>query len=584
MNLPRFLMEVDSALSIMSKEELTDFIHDMARKLPEAKRADFLGRLKEMQGKQEESQAADYEEKDEMLRKFEKVKEKLKSIEDGELCLVGSLNDEYSEWYNSDVDEFLYEDPEGVLDVLGDACGFLRQCVDCQEYEIGYEMAQILMDLHIMVSGEYLDYTDEPLGMKELEYYNLCDLDYKQVVVDALHAAYCANALPDRADAIYGMMEDSERNDITMEMVMQNGEELPEIDEFLKLWIEYLSPLTTRDAERLIKEALELANNPELLLETARKCCAQHPALYERYIFKNMHRDDDIDLLEICKEALAAIDDKYIVRSRIALLMSTVALKQGRQLEAEKAWLEAFRSDTRIVNYVRLFMNCKDFSTVKDEAKNIYHRMYSQVQGSSYVYGSSKELKENWVGSTTVHMLAFLEGEFQYVKEQAMATSDALGWSSSFMKHGLAAFLLLLLEDENLQQGCKTMCCELVHDMDFDVAEYQQGTLEILDDSSESWFWKCLCHWKGIVSISKEEKKLYLQWLEGLVAKRVKGIMEGNHRAYYGECAGYIAALGEVKESMGERNGKQKILLEYKALYSRRTAFHRELRGFGMKD
>ena len=69
----------------------------------------------------------------------------------------------------------------------------------------------------------------------------------------------------------------------------------------------------------------------------------------------------------------------------------------------------------------------------------------------------------------------------------------------------------------------------------------------------------------------------------GLIDQRVKAIVSGQHRDHYGSAAALAAALGEVKESRGEVNGKQKALLEYKGLYSRRSAFHRELRAMGMK-
>ena len=84
--------------------------------------------------------------------------------------------------------------------------------------------------------------------------------------------------------------------------------------------------------------------------------------------------------------------------------------------------------------------------------------------------------------------------------------------------------------------------------------------------------------------MTESEQELYLGWVEELVKKRVGGIMEGNHRNYYYECAEYIAALGEVLESRGVLNGKQKLMLEYKQSYSRRSAFHKELRTCGMKD
>lgn len=68
-----------------------------------------------------------------------------------------------------------------------------------------------------------------------------------------------------------------------------------------------------------------------------------------------------------------------------------------------------------------------------------------------------------------------------------------------------------------------------------------------------------------------------------MITMRVKGIMESNRRNYYGECAAFIAALGEVKESRGEWNVKANLMEYYKTMYSRRRAFHEELRKFGMR-
>lgn len=46
--------------------------------------------------------------------------------------------------------------------------------------------------------------------------------------------------------------------------------------------------------------------------------------------------------------------------------------------------------------------------------------------------------------------------------------------------------------------------------------------------------------------------------------------MEANRRNYYGECAAFIAALGEVKESQGAENAKAAIMNSCKTEYARR--------------
>lgn len=581
MNLPKFLKEVDRILDRMSKEEAAGFIHDMARTLPEAVREHFLERLKEMcqnQGACEEVNETG------RLAEFQSIKEKLERIEKWEMGLVGSLNEEYDDWYCSESEEFLYEDPEGVLDIIEDACDFVHQCIAEKHYDAAFEIAEILVGLQVMVGGEYQDYTDEPMAIQDFGYYHVSDVDYRRLVVDAAYAAYRVNEAADRPDAVFTMLSNSGLQDITMEKIMQNGEELPGTDGFLKSWIAYLGKRTSAQAQKLLREAVELCNDPEQLLENARDYHVEHPGLYEQYLLTIKGQEDDGKILEVGGEALEAVDCKYVVRSYIALMMSEAALRLDLGGEAEKYWVEAFRSDTSVAGYLRLLMECKDFSAVREEAKRIYQGMYAQIEKNQYAFNPQGELRENRPRAASLYLLAFLGGEFGYVKEHAMGVKDAVGWSPTFMKCGLAAFLLLLLEGTQLQPGCREMCRIAVSDVGFEKEDYEHGICRHVPEGSQEWFWKCFCHWKQMVPMPEEEKQQYLEWAQGLVLRRVNGIMDGNYRKYYGECAAYIAALGEVKESRGEIGGRQKVMAEYKALYSRRSAFHKELRAFGMQD
>lgn len=582
MNLLKFLEQVDHETEGMSKSDLAEFVHDMARKLPESGRSDFLRRLK---GMQERGETRTNKAKKDcgITEKLAGIRKELECIVNGELCLEGSLNEEYDDWYCSMDEEFLYEDPEGVVDVLTDACDFVHQCIDCEEYKAGYEIAEILIGLEITVDGEYQEYTEEPVRMDELEVYHLGGPDYKSFVMDALCVAYCANPLEERPGALYRIIINSRQGDITLERVMQRGYELPETDAFIPLWISYLGQLTTGTARRLLKEALELTNDPGELLENARKYHAQHPELYEQYLLNEMDKGEAEALFAAGREALENIAPEYTVRSRIALLMSRIALRNGMD-GVEICWLEAFRSDTRVVNYLRLITECQDLSRVRPDIEQICSKTRGQAGKNTYFYVQERPERMNQVNPVTVYMLAFLEGEFQYVKENGMNVKSSLGWSATFMKCGMAAFLLLLTESDTLLAGGKSMCHMVVASTGFDKEDYEKGILETITDSNEEWFWKCICRWKETVHLSEEEKENYLQWVEELVTKRVTGIMENNRRNYYGECAAYAAALGEAKESRGEIGGKQRTMLGYKEMYSRRSAFHAELRAFGMKD
>lgn len=603
MNFTQFLKAVDQAAAAMSKEQLAEFIHDTARTLPENHREDFLAEMllfaagKETHicpepSKADQEAAADFEQKRSFLRT------RLERMESGELCLEGSLNPEYDDWYSSAEEEFLYSDPEGILDIIEEACRFVHQCVDCEEYQAACELTGILIGLDIMVGGEYQEYTDEPININDLKSYHLGNVDYRTLVIDAARAAYCASALSERADELYITLMNSGRRDITLEMILQGGRELPEIDAFLPLWIEHLGRMTGSSAGKLLQEALELADDGEQLLANARKYCGEHPELYEQYLTANQGKTDADSLLAVGTEALEAIEKKYLVRSRIALLTSRTALEQDRPELAETCWLEAFRSDTRVVNYLRLLMECRDFSNVREAAAQIYRETCSQLRKDSYFLPTAGGGRENQLNPTQAYLLAFLGGEFDYVRERAMNATNSLGWSASFMKCGLAAFLLLLTEDGSLPQdaaqqggelktmkpGAREMLRRIVAAAGFDKSEYEKGTLRLIEESNEGWFLTCWNRWKRTVPLSREQREALLGWAEGLVTKRVQGIMEGNHRNYYGECAAYIAALGEARESGGEPNGKQATMAKYMEAYNRRSAFRQVMRGYGMQD
>lgn len=53
--------------------------------------------------------------------------------------------------------------------------------------------------------------------------------------------------------------------------------------------------------------------------------------------------------------------------------------------------------------------------------------------------------------------------------------------------------------------------------------------------------------WKSSVKITEKERNAWINRIDHWIAFRVAGIMEKSHRKYYGECASFIAALGEVQ-------------------------------------
>lgn len=179
--------------------------------------------------------------------------------------------------------------------------------------------------------------------------------------------------------------------------------------------------------------------------------------------------------------------------------------------------------------------------------------------------------------------MLFFDEQFDQLLTIGMDEKKALGWSATFMKDGLALILLLLYKGMKLPEGLNAMLGRAVSACGFNTAEYYRGTGNCIKLNDSDMFWNLFSQWKANVLISEAETKIWLDRIDKWILLRVTGIMENNRRNYYGECASYIAAFGEVQESIGIPFAKSHIMEKYRSEYSRRRAFHQELRDYGMK-
>lgn len=431
MNLSKFLNLVDQECKTKTVEELAYFIHEQARDLDAAERENFLQTLKST-GNLKAGKETVVHKSFEM--KYQTISAELARIENEDMELDSEINEEYDDWYHDEEDEFIFTDPEGIGAIIENACAFLKDCVDGEEYEMGCELAENLLALEIPVGGEYQDCVGEPLSIEDLPEYGAANICFDEVLICALHASYCAFPLEDRPGVLYQILSKYSSYRITLENVMQSGEELPQFKDFLKKWISYLGNLTGDLAQRLLTEAMELSNDEDALLENARRYVDKHPGLYEKYIQNQIQnaglREADAERLYVIgQEALDRINPKYTVRSRIALLMLRMAEKAGRENDRNMCMLEAFRSDSSAANYMRICLDCSDKPKYEAEITRICKTIYldSRISERDYYGKGTGELEENIVDASTAYMLAFFQKEFDFVLNRGMNKKQALG-------------------------------------------------------------------------------------------------------------------------------------------------------------
>ena len=278
MNLTNFLKQADALTAQYSTEQLIAFIHDIGRVFPEHRRENFLEMLKSV-GNKEGKASNEIEAKDiDFDEMYSCIRENLKSIDSQEIAITGILNEEYNDWYDDSSEEFYYEDNSGISDMLKEACDFVHICMDMGRYKEGFKVGNQMFAMEILCDNEY---GDEEFSLGDLVYHELLNCDLSQVILDTVYCAYHAVPPAKRPETLYGIIVNARKDEITLEAIMQHGdEELPDLEDFLPLWITYLGNKTGRDADRLILEAVGLLNDVSLEVRYAEEYAAVHPGLY----------------------------------------------------------------------------------------------------------------------------------------------------------------------------------------------------------------------------------------------------------------------------------------------------------------
>ncbi len=590
MNLTNFLKQTDALTAKYSTEQLIAFIHDIGRAFPEHCREDFLERLRAAGGKTRTASNKNAVEDTDFDEIYSRIRSNFKRIELQEVTITGILNEEYDDWYDDGNEEFYYEDNDGVSDMLGKACGFVHTCMDRERYQEGFEIGKQLLSMEILCVDEY---GDEEFSLEDMVYHNLLCCDLKQIILDTAYCAYYA-ALPEkRPEALFGVLAGAGKEEITLEAIMQHGdEELPDFEDFLTHWITYLGGRTENDADRLILEAVALLNDTSLAVQYAERFAAVHPRLYLN-ILENRKNTAANDMVSIGIKAMKAIPKNYIIRSRAALETAEYVIEtDGEKSLLEQCYFAAYESDTSALNYLRALLNGYECEEKRGELRKVFMKFSGNKDGGSslmrdfenpYLYPYF-ERKENKPDRNTVLLLRFLDGQFADVFDEGLNNSKALGWTGTFMKPGIAIYLLCMHEGPWSGKGIIAMADMVKNAVRFSEEEYRKGTRGFEGAVENNLFCQLFSKWKSLVQMDADVREHAIKRITVLLEKRTKGIMDANRRNYYGECASYIAALGEVLESMGEAGAKQRLMTSYKNKYPRRSAFREEMRHYGWTD
>lgn len=582
MNLTNFLKQTDELVAKYTTAQLISFIHNIGRVLPEKDREDFLMKLKAAGEENENISRTDVVKDFNFNKTYQYIRNNLKIIDSQEITIEGILNESYDDWYDDSGEEFIYEDSEGISNMLEEACDFVHICMDREKYKEGYEVGKQLCEMQILCENEY---GDEEFSISDMVYHELLSLDLRQVVLDALYCAYQSVPMGKRPEALYGMLMNFRRSEITLEEVMQHGDsELPDFQQFLKRLIPFVGDKTGYYADRLFVEAVGLLDETSVAARYAKSYASVHPGLYLE-LLENRRSADQKEMAKLGFEAMKTIPKKYVMRSRVALKTADHLIRANAdQSLLEACYFAAYESDTTALNYMRVLLNGYTAEEKREELRRKLMNFSADESDRFYGYGdSNSERKENKPDLNMLLLLRFLDGQFADVLAEGVDKQKALGWTGTFMKQGIALYLLYLYEGRWSGQGMAEMAGIAKTAIGFSAEKYLRGLPEIPEGDEADLFMDIFLKWKSIVPMEPSVREYAIEKITKLLEKRTEGIMNANRRRYYGECAAYIAALGEVKESLGEAGAKQELMTSYKYKYSRRSAFRAEMKAYGWR-
>lgn len=561
MNLPKFLKMVENETSKMTRDNLVKSIQIIARGIPDVRRGWFLCVLNgEYQANEAYGKAVSAD-----------LYEQLEKIISGEYHLDSDYIGDRNICYDDENSDFIFEDNCGLLPIIEKACAELHRLVQGAEYTAASRLGQLLLNLEVQVDGPYSEYYEDTMNIEELETYELIPLSANTVLLDIGCSIYFSSSGQERVAALYkaGSRPHYYLSWTLEELMQYSPEELPDFDEFLKEWISYLQTISTGYADEYLDEALEMLNDPDSVLEIARQSAVMHPKLY---LDAFAMQDNDNARLAVGTEALDSIDINYTFRSEIALQTAEVVLRLGNVDCAIHCRKEAFRSDSTTVNFFRALLNAPDYENTLSELKLIVTD-FTEPPYDRYI-------ERNRLDEGTKRLIDFLTGEFQN------AYADLFGKYNSythvFLDQGMALIALFLYPDDVIREGGKAMLSTLEVSMSFTADKYFRGLgmCEYADNSDV--LWDCLKKCRRHTPLPDRESAIDI--LQKHCIEYTEYVMKWNLRDKYSKCAAYAAVIGEILEAEGKIPSKNSYMSACKQKYSRRTAYHRELRHFGMID
>ncbi len=566
----------------LSKKDLQDIILKMQDLLSDKQKREFR-KIVEMYRNQPENTKAQVPQvrmSDNLVNeKMAQIRKWKNQIDEGELYLDIEDHEDYSsEYWGSEMITEYYDNQE-IGDKIQYMIRFAEDCVDDRRYREANEIYEWLWEMEVSTESECDE--GEPVDLETLAENNLIHTDMKHLALLTLYADYQAVPANERARDIYLYFSYSTFTKLHLEEMFHVGrEELKDMEQFWKDWIELLQEKNGDTEARLLKEAVLYCKGVEGLYEMAEENVSVHPSLYLSVIeqYERGHLYNEIE--KVGENALSKINVNLTIRSEIALKTAFAASCLNHEEKMMQLCWEGFVSDSTVRNYLRLFGTEKMANVYGMRGREVLDK---RLKGNQAFGHRNSELNRNIMGDYEYYRLLFYTGDFDGVKNISKNPEGSLGWSSSFIKDGIRLFLLYLYDRSLPSKSAKSIASYIGFPDEKNPKNLLKFEREIQNECQEhkvSEFWNYFQRWKKYFPMEEKERRKYLTWAEKIIYKRADAIVSGQHRNHYGEVAVLLAIVGEIKEDMGMQGAGRDIYEQYKKKFPRHSSFQGQMKDY----
>lgn len=512
--------------------------------------------------------------------KLEQIAIWQKQIDDGELVLDTEEYEDYSGGYWDNDWIVDYYDRQGIGNKLLSIIQFAKDCVDDRRYKEANALYEWLWAMEVRAESEY-ESECEPADLQTLVDKKLVKTNMEQIALLTLYAAYQVQEPGRRAEDIYQYFLIKSFQKLHIEDVFRVGREsLPDMEQFMQDWISLLKSRNGDMEARLLEESVLYCDGLDGLVRVADEDYSTHPSLYLT-VMKEYDKEHDYEQMEkVGERAVERIDKHLIIRSETALRAAYAADHLGHGGKVMRFCWECFWSEPTVRNYLRLFGTQEMAQQYGMRGKEVLH---TDIKGKSQDYINHIELHQNQIDDYQFHELCFYTGDFEEVRKASGNPKGSLGWSSSFIRHGIKLFLLYLYENPLPSKAAAVIADNIGFSDDVEQDKTLQFESEILKEcrrDKTSLFWNYFRRWKQCFPIEEDERRKYLAWVEKIVFCRADAIVSGQHRNHYWTSAVLLAMVAEIQEQMGVPDAKREIYMQYKGKFPRHTSFQAEMKKY----